>query len=155
VESITQAVCDLALRFGEGADGQEAIMVNFIFYCIYLHYFYYILGSLLLLLYYVLAYFWNCPFLMFRVGRLVLPCLLREWMNWDASCKFLFLFLTPIKDIATMPIHQVRLYNGMPRQLAPDLKARKQNCKNTITRSAITIYIILLILPHIYFFNLH
>ncbi|KAI9183161.1 proteasome component pup2 [Blastocladiella emersonii ATCC 22665] len=26
VESVTQAVCDLALRFGEGADGQEAIM---------------------------------------------------------------------------------------------------------------------------------
>ncbi|KAI9203781.1 nucleophile aminohydrolase [Polychytrium aggregatum] len=26
VESLTQAVCDLALRFGEGADGQESIM---------------------------------------------------------------------------------------------------------------------------------
>jgi 20S proteasome subunit alpha 5 len=28
VESITQSVCDLALRFGEGADGKEAIMVS-------------------------------------------------------------------------------------------------------------------------------
>lgn len=26
VESVTQAVCDLALRFGEGAEGQEASM---------------------------------------------------------------------------------------------------------------------------------
>jgi len=26
VESITQSVCDLALRFGEGAEGEEAIM---------------------------------------------------------------------------------------------------------------------------------
>ncbi|KAI9218102.1 nucleophile aminohydrolase [Blastocladiella britannica] len=26
VESVTQSICDLALRFGEGADGQEAIM---------------------------------------------------------------------------------------------------------------------------------
>lgn len=26
VESVTQSVCDLALRFGEGADGQERIM---------------------------------------------------------------------------------------------------------------------------------
>ena len=26
VESLTQAVCDLALRFGEGADGEEALM---------------------------------------------------------------------------------------------------------------------------------
>ena len=28
VESITQAICDLALRFGEGAQGEESIMVN-------------------------------------------------------------------------------------------------------------------------------
>jgi hypothetical protein len=28
VESVTQAVCDLALRFGEGADEEEAIMVS-------------------------------------------------------------------------------------------------------------------------------
>ena len=27
VESITQAICDLALRFGEGAQGEESIMV--------------------------------------------------------------------------------------------------------------------------------
>lgn len=27
VESVTQSVCDLALRFGESADGGEAIMV--------------------------------------------------------------------------------------------------------------------------------
>ena len=27
VESVSQAVCDLALRFGESADGEEAIMV--------------------------------------------------------------------------------------------------------------------------------
>ena len=26
VESCTQAICDLALRFGEGADGEESIM---------------------------------------------------------------------------------------------------------------------------------
>ena len=26
VESVTQAICDLALRFGEGADGEESIM---------------------------------------------------------------------------------------------------------------------------------
>jgi 20S proteasome subunit alpha 5 len=26
VESVAQAVCDLALRFGEGADGKEAMM---------------------------------------------------------------------------------------------------------------------------------
>lgn len=26
VESVTQSVCDLALRFGEGADGEERIM---------------------------------------------------------------------------------------------------------------------------------
>lgn len=29
VESVTQAVCDLALRFGESADGEESIMVRF------------------------------------------------------------------------------------------------------------------------------
>jgi hypothetical protein len=28
VESVTQAVCDLALRFGEGADEEEASMVR-------------------------------------------------------------------------------------------------------------------------------
>lgn len=28
VESVTQAVCDLALRFGEGADEEEASMVG-------------------------------------------------------------------------------------------------------------------------------
>ncbi len=28
VESVSQAVCDLALRFGESADGEESIMVN-------------------------------------------------------------------------------------------------------------------------------
>lgn len=28
VESVTQAVCDLALRFGEGADEEEATMVR-------------------------------------------------------------------------------------------------------------------------------
>jgi len=27
VESVTQAVCDLALRFGESAEGEESIMV--------------------------------------------------------------------------------------------------------------------------------
>lgn len=26
VESCTQAICDLALRFGEGADGEESVM---------------------------------------------------------------------------------------------------------------------------------
>ncbi len=30
VESITQSVCDLALRFGEGVDGEDAIMVYFL-----------------------------------------------------------------------------------------------------------------------------
>ena len=28
VESVVQSVCDLALRFGEGADGQEPTLVN-------------------------------------------------------------------------------------------------------------------------------
>jgi hypothetical protein len=28
VESVTQSVCDLALRFGEGAEGEESIMVS-------------------------------------------------------------------------------------------------------------------------------
>ena len=28
VESVTQAVCDLALRFGESAEGEESIMVR-------------------------------------------------------------------------------------------------------------------------------
>lgn len=28
VESVTQAVCDLALRFGESAHGEESIMVS-------------------------------------------------------------------------------------------------------------------------------
>jgi hypothetical protein len=28
VESVTQSVCDLALRFGEGAEGEESIMVR-------------------------------------------------------------------------------------------------------------------------------
>lgn len=28
IESVTQAVCDLALRFGEGADEEEATMVS-------------------------------------------------------------------------------------------------------------------------------
>lgn len=28
VESVTQAVCDLALRFGESADGEDSIMVG-------------------------------------------------------------------------------------------------------------------------------
>ena len=27
MESVTQAICDLALRFGEGVEGQKAIMV--------------------------------------------------------------------------------------------------------------------------------
>lgn len=31
VESVTQAVCDLALRFGEGAEGESAVMVPFFF----------------------------------------------------------------------------------------------------------------------------
>jgi hypothetical protein len=30
VESVTQAVCDLALRFGEGADEEEATMVRLV-----------------------------------------------------------------------------------------------------------------------------
>ena len=31
VESVTQAVCDLALRFGEGVHGDEAMMVSVVF----------------------------------------------------------------------------------------------------------------------------
>lgn len=31
VESVTQAVCDLALRFGEGVHGDEAMMVCVVF----------------------------------------------------------------------------------------------------------------------------
>ncbi len=32
VESVTQSVCDLALRFGESADGEESVMVCFSIY---------------------------------------------------------------------------------------------------------------------------
>lgn len=28
MESVTQAVCDLALQFGEGDEGEKAVMVN-------------------------------------------------------------------------------------------------------------------------------
>src|SRR5882762_1261649 len=67
VESATQAVCDLALRFGESMDNEDAMMVNRN----------------------VLIRSWRLAdrFGDFRVDRLVLRCLLLEWTSLVLNCE--------------------------------------------------------------------
>jgi hypothetical protein len=104
VESLTQSLCDLALRFGEG--DEEESMVNR-----------HTLAMLVLCKAPLLNFFIWFPLSFppsFRAGPLELLCSLQEMVTWGHACKKNWIFVCPLKhflkdliDSACIILHQV------------------------------------------------
>lgn len=123
VESVTQAVCDLALRFGEGADEEEASMVRSL-----------LAADALQLRAYHSTYSPGRSVLLFS-----LPATTRAV---DLSCEFPFLRRTDLPSSlvhffpATTPTLLEPSCATMPRLLVREVRVRRTSCRIRTTRCA-------------------